>query len=335
MAARRPAICKADRVEVHLLPDRLDPAVDEDLVGAVCRSHFGQLGVNRAVELSGGLYNTTLRLDLSDTSSVILRIGPAEKAQRPSERHLLRNEVASIPLLQDVADLMPSTHIADFSHQVIPRDYVVQSFLLGTPGTEVEDTWDEEAMAHLWRDIGTILHRVHARTSTAFGRIIGPAQPSWPQALGHELQLMAEGCADLGLSGDDLHTIAEVAVEDAALATAPSRLLHGDLGPGNVMVDADHPERGVTGVYDCDRTSWGDRWADITFAYVERLSPRLQEAFWGGYQVRPPRLPERVRLYYLARTLGEARLQHARLGRTRQLGRTYELMAPIALRLAA
>lgn len=142
---------------------------------------------------------------------------------------------------------------------------------------------------------------------------------------------MAEGCAAMGLAADDLRMIATAAGSDRALDTVhTAHLLHGDLGPGNVMVDAADPTCGIIGIFDCDRTWWGDPRADITFAYVERLSPEHRQAFWDGYGLLPEPSDPRLDLYYLARTLGEARLQHARLGRTRQLRKTYDLLSDIA-----
>jgi aminoglycoside phosphotransferase (APT) family kinase protein len=241
----------------------------------------------------------------------------------------MRNEVVSIGPLSAVADLMPQLVVADFSHDVVARDYVIQSFLPGTPATRI-GTWRRDDIARLWLSLGEILRRIHARTGEAFGRVIGPDHDSWPGALARTLELMVDGCDTLGLPSDDLRVLAAAAFADPALAEIDTpRLLHGDLGPGNVMVDADDPSRGITGIFDCDRTSWGDPRSDVTFAYVERLDPEHRDAFWEGYgdPATPP--SPRRELYYLARTLGEARLQHARLGRARQLRKTYDLLREV------
>lgn len=320
-------------MHIELPADHRYVSVDREMIVAVCEARFPSPAVARVTPLDGGRYNSTFRLEFAVEAPLVLRIAPAEPDQRPSELHLLRNEVAGIPLLSVVAELMPATLVADFSHTIIPRDYVVQSWLPGTPASGVARSWGSDARARLWRDLGAILRRIHSQTSPVFGRVIGPTHSTWPQALAGTLGLMADGCEALGLAADDLRVIAAAATDDPALAAIrTARLLHGDLGPGNAMVDPDNPARGVIGLFDCDRLWWGDPRADVTFAYLERLDLELRQAFWDGYGPLPEPDPRRE-LFYLARTLGEARLQHVRLGLTPQLRKTYDLMHGIVEQL--
>jgi aminoglycoside phosphotransferase (APT) family kinase protein len=308
------------------MPEPLDPAVDVDLVRTICDARLGSGEVQAASALRGGRYNSTFRLERVGDAPLVLRIAPAEGDQRPSEWHLMRNEVASIAPLSAVADLMPRTLISDFSHEIVPRDYVIQSFLPGTPAAQAAVDWARDDTARLWCQLGQILRKVHTRTGEAFGRVIGPTVESWPAAVAATLNLMADGCDALGLPAEDLRDTAAAAASDPDLAEVDTpHLLHGDLGFGNVMVDADNPDRGITGIFDCDRTSWGDPRADVTFAYVELLHPEQREAFSEGYGDSGENSPQRD-LFYRVRILGEARLLHARLGRARQLQKTYDLV---------
>lgn len=317
-------------------PEPLDPQLTPELIESICHHTFGGGGVAAAIQLGGGLYNSTYRLDLPDQSPLILRVAPAEADQRPSELHLMRNEVASIDALHPVAHLMPSTVTSDFTHRLVPRDYVIQTYLEGVPGTSVGDDWSTADSSHMWESIGRILNLIHTETSPTFGRLLGPTNTTWAENVAVTMTAMADGCDQLNLDGTDLRQLATSAArEDAAVLNevTPAHLLHGDLGPGNVMVDPTDPSRGVTGLFDCDRTAWGDPRADVTFAYLNRLSPELKAAFWSGYGPAPI-TDQRRELYYLARVLGEARLQHARLHRTRQLNKTYDLMADVITDLA-
>src|SRR5690242_17403934 len=98
-------------------------------LAAMCRRAFGPaVGVTAAVELGGGMYNTTYRVELA-TGPVILRVGPEPHRQYRLERGLMRNEYASVPYLAPIADLMPRTLAADFTHQLIDRDYLFQTHL--------------------------------------------------------------------------------------------------------------------------------------------------------------------------------------------------------------
>lgn len=303
-------------------------------VDAVCREWLGSdVRLPSAVELRGGSYNTTYRLELSDGTRAVLRVAPAIDEQRPSERHLMRNEYASVPFLRPVADLMPTTLVADFTHRVIERDYVIQSYLEGVAAANVLGSWSDSEQAQLWREIGQTLAAIHAIKSDHFGRVMAPTASRWSDCLVTGFELIARGCDELEIDGSDLRDVADLAAASSEVldSVRTASLLHGDLIPANVMVDPDEPGRGVIGIFDCDRTWWGDPPADWTFVFVERLPPRLQESFWEGYGEIPTQSDgaRRRRAFYRARSIGEIRLEHARLGNDRQAQKTYEMMSAV------
>jgi hypothetical protein len=92
--------------------------------------------VTAAVELGSGWYNTTYRLELHRAEPVILRVAPEEARQFGIERHLIRNEYASVPFLTSIAPLMPRILAADFTHAITDRDYLVQTHLDGVQASE-------------------------------------------------------------------------------------------------------------------------------------------------------------------------------------------------------
>lgn len=67
----------------------------------VCRRAIGGDATPvSAVELGTGMYNNVYRLTLAGRAEpVILRVAPPEARQFRSERHLMRNEFASLPWL--------------------------------------------------------------------------------------------------------------------------------------------------------------------------------------------------------------------------------------------
>lgn len=90
-----------------------------------------------ATELGTGMYNTTLRVAVvGQERPVILRIAPEPGRQFTSERALMRNEHASLPYLAELAPFMPHLIAVDFTHEIIGRDYMVQSLLDGIPATD-------------------------------------------------------------------------------------------------------------------------------------------------------------------------------------------------------
>ncbi|MDQ0381775.1 phosphotransferase [Amycolatopsis thermophila] len=88
-----------------------------------------------AVELSGGLYNTTYRVELPG-ETVILRVAPEPGRQYRIERELMRNEHAALPFLAPIGHLVPRTLFADFTREIAGRDHVWQTLLPGRPARE-------------------------------------------------------------------------------------------------------------------------------------------------------------------------------------------------------
>lgn len=327
-------------MRIEPLPGQGDTAISPAALQVITESGLPfETPVLAAVELAGGGYNTSYRLELSDGTKAILRIAPAEEDQRSTERHLMRNEYVSIPFLRPVAALMPKVLIADFTHKIVDRDYLIQTHLPGIPGAAALAGWSDEARAELWRSIGMVLACVHTVRSDRFGRLMSPTANRWSECVITALTSIADDCQALGLDAEDVRRVADLAArhDDVLDEIVSATLLHGDLIPANVMVDPHDPGRGVTGLFDCDRTWWGDPYADWTFAAVGRLPPDQQSAFWVGYGALPPSQPrEQLRaLMYRARSLGEIRLEHARLGHQQGVRRTYVLVAAVARDLAA
>ncbi|MER7004119.1 hypothetical protein ABT297_13900 [Dactylosporangium sp. NPDC000555] len=103
--------------------------------------------VSSAVELGAGMYNNTYRVQVRGRDQpVVLRVAPPAAKQFRSERELMRNEYATVPWLTSIAPLMPQVVAADWSHEVIDRDYLVQTLLDGVPapdhlGSYPRTTW--------------------------------------------------------------------------------------------------------------------------------------------------------------------------------------------------
>ncbi|GAB1339859.1 hypothetical protein ACE1SV_64490 [Streptomyces sp. E-15] len=102
-------------------------------IGKVCRRAFGGAAAPvSAVELGTGMYNNVYRVTVAGQERpVILRVAPEPGRQFRSERQLMRNEYASVPYLAVITPLMPRVITADWSQEVIGRDWMVQSLLDG------------------------------------------------------------------------------------------------------------------------------------------------------------------------------------------------------------
>ena len=302
-------------------------------IAAMCARAFGRHArLGTAVELGLGMYNTTYRVEV-DGTPVILRVAPEPARQFRTERELMRNELAALPYLAPIADMLPRTLAADFTHQLLGRDYLFQTMLPGIPGPDALPTYPREHWAPYFRQVGAITRAIHDVEGPAYGPVAGPHHDTWSGAL---LAAFANAAADLedcGLDATDVRAVAEHLHTDRALLDGAGgpRLLHGDLWTVNLMFAPGAPEPTVTGVLDGDRAWWGDPAADWTIRMVNSKPDRLP--FWDTYgQQQPTADSARRYLYYQARHLYAMRLERHRLGRAgddtyAQLGNVLDRLA--------
>jgi len=292
----------------------------------MCRRVLGEpAGVRSAVELGWGSYNTALRVGLADGSTVVLRIAPRPGRQMRSERHWLRSEYAAAAWLTGLGPLVPRVLGADFTHQVIGRDYLVQSFLPGVPAPDGLPAYDRELWPGFFGQIGAITRQVHDVAGDSWGPLAAPIHRRWSEAM---LQLLTDSQADLArwpLPAADVARLCGVIerhrdrLDDSA---GGPRLLHGDLWTVNILLDPDAAEPTITGVVDSDRAWWGDPLADWAICRAgSRAVPAESEAFWAAYGGRPAGRDVEWRLeLYRARHLVADLVESARGGHFGHLG---------------
>jgi hypothetical protein len=318
---------------VERSPEAFQKSLTAHEIAAVCRRAFGSATVlTSAVELGAGMYNNVYRVTLTGRAEpVILRAAPPETRQFRSEQHLMRNEHASLPWLAVIAPLMPQVLAVDWSHEVIGRDWMIQTHLDGVPAPEHLGTYPRTAWPAFFRQMGVIARSVHDVRGPHFGPVDGPRYGKWSEAVITSLEEIAADLDGVGLDAADVRKVAAVAAHERAVldeVTEPG-LLTGDLWTVNVMLDAGAAEPTITGVFDMDRTWWGDPAADWTI----RMALAKQDervAFWEAYGERD-RSPAAVwrSLVYEVRHLGAVRLERHRLGNAAGVENTYATVAAV------
>jgi aminoglycoside phosphotransferase (APT) family kinase protein len=315
---------------IERAPGAFQQSVTAEQVRAMCRRAFGaHVRVLSAVELGNGMYNSTYRLDLGADAPVILRVAPEPARQLRVERELMRNEHASVPYLAPIAPLMPRTLAIDFTHEVIGRDYLFQTMLEGVPAPDGLAAYPRPQWTSFFRQMGTIARSIHAVRGIRFGPVAGPTFATWSQAVIASLHEAAADLDDAGLDATDVREVAAAAARHPAVLdeiTQP-RLLHGDLWTVNTMIEPGAAEPTITGVFDCDRTSWGDPESDWTIFLATRRPGSERDAFWETYGplASTPGAARRS-LFYRARHLAGARLERHRLGHSTDIPATYDDM---------
>lgn len=328
-------------------PDAFQRPVPEERIEAMCWRAFGSgTHVVSAVELGNGSYNTTYRVDIRHRNAesigqerpVILRVAPEPCRQYRIERELMRNEHASTPYLAPIASMLPRTLVADFTHDIIDRDYLFQTILDGTPAPDCLGRYPRTAWTPFFRQLGDIAGRIHAVRGERFGPVTGPQFDSWADALIAYFTDLAADLDDAGLDSSDVRAVAVAAGKHRAVLdeiTEP-RLLHGDLWTVNLMMDPGAAEPTISGVFDNDRTSWGDPEADWAICMAASKPGTERDAFWETYGPRPATDAAGIRSqFYLARHIGAIRLERHRLSKTDAVPQTYQQMREVLDRLGS
>jgi aminoglycoside phosphotransferase (APT) family kinase protein len=308
-------------------------SVTADEIQQVFRRVFGAgARVAAAVELGAGMYNNVYRVTVAGQERpVILRVAPEPARQFRSERQLMRNEYAAVPYLAAIAPLMPQVIAADWSHEVIGRDWMVQSLLDGVPAPECLGDYPRTAWPAFFRQLGSITRSVHDVGGPHFGPVDGPEYATWSETVITSLEEIAADLDSAGLDAADVRKVAAVAAHESAVLDEVTEpwLLTGDLWTVNALLDPAAPEPVITGVLDFDRCLFGDPAADWTIRMATAKEDE-RTAFWEPYGAlyHSPAAVWRARVYE-ARHLGAIRLERHRLAKTDAVRESYGAMAEV------
>lgn len=305
-------------VSIERPPEAFQQPVPPGVLLAICRRALGAaVAVRRIVEIGIGTYNSTYRIDLTDGEPVILRIAPEPERVGPAAREAMRNEYAALPFLAPLGCLVPRTLAADFTHQLLNRDYLVQTLLPGVPASQRLQAYAPSARRHLYGELGSVTRTIHDVTGSAFGPVAGPLHPSWCAALTAKFELLADAFTTAGLDASPVQQLIAASRRHRAVLdeiTVPA-LLHGDLWTLNLLLDSDPDRPTITGVLDCDAASWGDPMADWTITQALSRPGTEVDAFWQTYGTPTEHQASLVRaLIYRAGNVLGARLDIHRRG---------------------
>jgi aminoglycoside phosphotransferase (APT) family kinase protein len=314
------------------------PLTPEHLL-AMCWRAFGrERRVLLAKELDGGLYNNTYLVHIAEMPPVILRVAPPAARQLHSEPNLMRNEYASLPFFAPLAPLVPRVLMADFTHQLLERDYLFQTYMEGEAWSAVADKQTLNEKRLLWCQLGGIVREIHTVRGEHFGRILADtAFPRWSSPVVHHLQALIHDLTEVQLDATDIRYVLDITLKRQELldeVTQPC-LLHGDLWTGNILIKRDEGGPRITAILDCERSSWGDPWSEWTMFLLDLHTGTEVDAFWEGYGRPEGSASARFRkLVYKTQCLGGARLEQHRLHHTGMVERSYRDMQAVLEDLA-
>lgn len=258
----------------------------------ICSSHLNETP-NDFVFLSTGKFNTSYLLTFTNQQDRILRVAPPHSAPLfRHEKYLLRREHGIQSKLADVSSLFPKNMVADFSHELVQRDYVVQNRLPGILWGSIENGLSKKMNKHIWTQLAPVIAAVHQIEGTRFG-FPSPAisHATWGGAIIDWIRGMILDMKELhicSLEAQTLQGFAEKGIEFLNEVRQPT-LVHGDLWPKNILLVDEPGNAKVAGILDAERAFWGEPASEWIFSFLD-----IPQAFWDRYG----QIPEDVSAHF-------------------------------------
>jgi len=222
--------------------------------------------------VAGGTVNRTFRL-ARGSETWFLRIGPTEGEANDSPTWFtskgLRREQQAIAHWKDHARYLPETVHTDFSRNVIASDWVIQKAIPGEPWSTIRDRLTPQQTNALWRQLGTLMAKLHSYVGTEFG----PPEPGTGLSRWSELvrwdatgMLTDANRYDLPLEPfEDLCELVDRSSRTLDEVDTP-RLIHSDLGTRHVLVRPDDDgEPVIAGLIDLEFARFADAYSESVF----------------------------------------------------------------------
>lgn len=284
------------------------------------------LGVQVA-RIDGAAHRGTLHwmvaADLADGRAVVVRVN---RLEHPVLHAGLELEAAVARLLASRDFAAPAVLATDAAGGVLSPGFSVTERIDGTALAAMDDA--EPAVLDGLRALGGLLSRLHAIRLSGAGPLIprDVGEPvgrfdNWHGFLRHRVDEHVDACrADGTITGREAARIRHLLQRpDTAAAPVCDRLLHGDPGPANLIIDGG----GVAHLVDWEDALVGDPLFELASAasfHPERRWPALFEGY-GGLPVHSDADYRRFWLYMLRIALART-VMRRRFGLTDAPGRT-------------
>lgn len=244
---------------------------------ATVRSLLREIGMDvpesHITPVSGGTVNLAYKIDIGRDGPLIMRISPtnAEAADGPSwlTSHGLRREQTTISLFDDLKEMLPRTVHFDESREHIDRDWVLQTWVRGTPWKAARPDLSAEQEDALWRELGGIIRRMHAIAGVEFGPPEeGLGYTAWSDLLRWDAAGLAVDASRYGIDVrpfDALQEVIDRSVDVLDQVTEP-RLIHSDLNERHIFIAAsDDGDPHITGLIDFEFARFADPYSESVF----------------------------------------------------------------------
>ncbi len=256
---------------------------------AICRHAFGRHTHLQTIrEIGGGQFNTTYLVQMQGREPVVLRVAPpACHCHFWHETNLMHRELQMYSHLSRLDSLLPRILAVDFSHRLLDRDYLFQSFMHGVSWSKLPDDLMPPEHDVLWREFARLVKTISAIQGDTFGLVGAGLQfPTWSLTILDWFERTLSDAIRSNVDVTALRQLLAIVQRNTSLLDhiAQPHLLHGDLWWFNLLIERTATGSHIVALLDPDRGSWGDPLADWTFFLLpKRASARAQALFWQEY----------------------------------------------------
>ncbi|WP_225766153.1 phosphotransferase family protein [Inquilinus sp. Marseille-Q2685] len=265
-----------------------------DQASALVRSLPGQPAVLRVTELSGGLANTNLRLDLDGHPPVVLRLFQRDPAQAVKER--------AIHALTAGRGLPAPKLLGSGDDPATGLPFALLEWIDGQRLDEAARGLDDAALPPLGRSVGSALAAIHAVTFERTGfldaslAVAEPADAGGAGLIGFLRHVLIDGPGGDRLGRDLADRLVAFAEREAGLLDrwpGPPCLTHSDFGGTNILVHRGAEGWAVAAVLDWEFAFAGSPFFDLGNLLRPPLGPRpgFADSVVDGYRAAGGTLP--------------------------------------------
>ncbi|MCP3803792.1 aminoglycoside phosphotransferase family protein [Allokutzneria sp. A3M-2-11 16] len=227
-------------------------------------------------QLTDGFYNTLYRLEMVDGARQVLKVEPSPNQPRLDyEIALLATEELFLRVAETGGVPVPRVIRGD-------EGYLLMEEVPGQTWHSLRAELAEADQARLRAELGRVVADLHRLTGRRFGYSQRGLASTWREAFLGMVDAVLADAARFGVQLPEIRSRVTAAAPLLDDVVTPA-LVHFDLWPGNIMLDAPRGTLHISALIDGERSFWGDPLADMAslalFGDIEQ-----DEAFLTGYR---------------------------------------------------
>lgn len=272
-------------------------SLSNEQIENLVKYNFGSECSNiQSKELTGGMMNAAYKISYDSLESgklrshqVILKLSsPASAKLLHYEKEILRTEVRVYQALAGKDLPVPELLKYDFTRELLDCDYFFMSVLDGVGWDTVRDKISDQNRKKLLYQLGIYQARIHSVRGGSFGYIKEDPSflfPTWSEAFTSMVQnILLDGTDhEIPLPCEEIMSTVR-SCRDLLDQVREPALVDFDLWAANVFLIENNGEYEISGIFDFERSYFGDPCADFTASFFIYSDINSEPDFQLGYR---------------------------------------------------